>query len=54
MRERPGPGYSAEVITRTVRDAVERAGATYLERTTGTPITHVEVDVDGSAAVDDK
>ena len=109
MRERPGPSFSAEVITSTVWDvikdipgvaelyrnplqtlgervhierhgpvrlgeddaglvlevhlvvdpgagipavceAVARAGATYIARTTGTPITHVEVYVDDVAA----
>jgi uncharacterized alkaline shock family protein YloU len=113
VRERPGPSFSAEVITSTVWDAIKgipgvadlyrnplqtlgervhmerhgpvrlgeddagpvlevhlvvdpgagipavceavaRAGATYLERTTGTPITHVEVHVDDVAAVDDE
>jgi uncharacterized alkaline shock family protein YloU len=113
VRERPGPSFSAEVITSTVWDAIKgipgvadlyrnplqtlgervhmerhgpvrlgeddagpvlevhlivdpgagipavceavaRAGATYLERTTGTPITHVEVHVDDIAAVDDE
>lgn len=113
MRERPGPSFSAEVITSTVWDAIKdipgvadlyrnplqtlgervhmerhgpvrlgeddagpvlevhlivdpgagipavceavaRAGATYLERTTGTPITHVEVHVDDIAAADDE
>ena len=109
MRERPGPSFSAEVITSTVWDvikdipgvtdlfrnplqtlgervhrerhgpvrlgeddagpvlevhlvvdpdagiaavgeAVARAGADYLARTTGTPITHVDVYVDDVAA----
>ena len=113
MRERPGPSYSAEVITSTVWDAIKdipgvadlhrnplqsfgervhlerrgpvrlgeddagpvlevhlivapdaglpavceavaRAGATYLERTTGTPIKHVEVYVDDVAAAADE
>ena len=113
MRERPGPSFSAEVITSTVWDAIKgipgvadlhrnplqtlgervhlerhgpvrleeddagpvlevhlivdqgagiptvceavaRAGATYLERTTGTPITHVEVYVDDIAAAADE
>jgi len=113
VRERPGPSYSAEVITSTVWDGIKdtpgivdlyrnplqtlgehvrmerrgpvhlldddagpalevqlmvdpgagiptvcetvaRAGATCLERTTGTPITHVEVYVDDIAAVDDE
>ena len=112
MRERPGPSFSAEVITSTVWDAVKgipgvadlhrnplqalgervrlerhgpvrlgeddagpvlevhlivdpdaciptvcaavaRAAATYLGRTTGTPITHVEVFVDDVAAADE-
>lgn len=30
----------------TVGEMVARAGATYLTRTTGTPITHVEVHID--------
>ena len=113
MRERPGPSFSAEVITSTVWDAIKgipgvadlhrnplqtlgervhierrgpvrlaedeagpvlevhligdpgsdipavceavaRAGATSLERTTGTPITHVEVHVDDVAAAADE
>jgi len=37
-----------------VGDAVARAGATYLGRTTGTPITHVEVYVDELAPDDDE
>jgi len=108
VRERPGPSFSAEVITSTVWDAIKgipgvadlyrnplqslgervrlephgpvrleedgsgpvlevhlvvrpgaripavceavaHAGATYLERTTGTPIRHVEVHVDDVA-----
>jgi len=112
VRERPGPSFSAEVITSTVWDAIKdipgvadlhrnplqtlgervhierggpvrlaeddagpvlevhlildpgagiptvcetvaRAGAAYLERTTGTPITHVEVYVDDVAATDE-
>jgi uncharacterized alkaline shock family protein YloU len=112
VRERPGPSFSAEVITSTVWDAIkdipgvadlyrnplqtlgervrmERhgpvrlddddagpvlevhlvvnqgvdipavcqavalAGATYLARTTGTPIKHVEVHVDDIAATDE-
>ena len=112
VRERPGPSFSAEVITSTVWDAVKdipgvadlhrnplqalgervhlerhgpvrlgeddagpvlevhlivdpdasiptvcaavaRAGAMYLGRTTGTPITHVEVFVDDVAAADE-
>ena len=113
MRERPGPSFSAEVITSSVWDAIKgipgvtdlyrnplqtlgervhverhgpvrlsqddagpvlevhlivdagagipavceavaRAGATYLERTTGTPIRHVEVFVDDVAAAADE
>jgi uncharacterized alkaline shock family protein YloU len=112
VQERPGPSFSAEVITSTVWDAIKdipgvadlyrnplqtlgervrmerhgpvrleeddagpilelhlviysgagipvvceaaaRAGATYLEKTTGTPITHVEVYVDDVAAADE-
>jgi uncharacterized alkaline shock family protein YloU len=112
VRERPGPSFSAEVITSTVWDAIKdisgvadlhrnplqslgervrlerhgpvrlgeddagpvlevhliihpdahipavceavaHAGATYLERTTGTPIRHVEVHVDDVAAADE-
>jgi len=36
-----------------VCEAVARAGASYLERTTGTPIRHVEVHVDDVAAADE-
>lgn len=113
MRQRPGPSFSAEVITSTVWDAIKgipgvadlyrnplqslgervhmerhgpvrlgedeagpvlevhlvidpgadipavgeavaRAGATYLERTTGTPIAHVDVYVDDVAAATDE
>jgi uncharacterized alkaline shock family protein YloU len=37
-----------------VGEAVARAGTAYLERTTGTPIRHVEVYVDDIAAGDDE
>jgi len=37
-----------------VCEAVARAGATYLERATGKPITHVEVHVDDVAAAADE
>ncbi len=37
----------------TVCAAVARTAATYLGRTTGTPITHVEVFVDDVAAADE-
>jgi uncharacterized alkaline shock family protein YloU len=44
----PGNGIPA------LCEAVAQAGATYLERTTGTPIAHVEVYVDDVAAADDQ
>ncbi len=41
----------ADVVA--VGEAVARAGAVYLTRTTGTPITHVEVHVDDIADPDE-
>lgn len=39
---------------RATSEAVAHAGATFLARTTGTPITHVEVFVDDLALADDE